>query len=70
MKIILAALLVIATTYSAMAQFNGCLPGLCGGSFGAGFKPGGRGGAVVSGFLLSDVGSVLLVDTGVKFLIQ
>jgi hypothetical protein len=47
---------------AAYAQFNGCAPGFCSAGTGGG---GGSG-----NFLLSETGSALLVDTGVKFLVQ
>jgi hypothetical protein len=58
------ALIVLGLTLfagAAYAQFNGCPPGFC--SPGAAAAPAGN-------FLLSETGSALLVDTGVKFLVQ
>ena len=40
MRIILAALLFVASIYGAAAQFNGCMPGICPGTFGLGFNSG------------------------------
>ena len=37
-RILLAVLISIASIYGAAAQFNGCMPGLCPGAFGLGFK--------------------------------
>jgi hypothetical protein len=61
MRLFLAVLMLFAAA-AAHAQFNGCPAGFC--STGTG---GGGGGG---NFLLSSTGSALLVNTGVKFLVQ
>jgi hypothetical protein len=62
MRTALIAVLLLLAAATARAQFNGCAPGFCSAGTGGG---GGSG-----NFLLSETGSALLVDTGVKFLVQ
>lgn len=61
MRIVIAALMLLAAA-AAHAQFNGCPVGFC--STGTASAP------PAGSFLLSETGSALLVDTGVKFLVQ